>query len=126
MALKKDLRILVVDDVSTTRKTMRNLLKQVGFNNVEEAPDGLKALKIIENDTIELVLADWKMPGMTGIELLKAVRSRPETKSLPFIMVSAEQMPQEIAEAIRSGVNGYLIKPFEPEKLFERIAGIFK
>jgi len=124
--LKKDIRILVVDDFSTMRRIIKNLLRDLGFTNVEEADDGKTALPILKQGRIEFLITDWNMPGMTGIDLLKEVRSDPELASIPVLMVTAEAKREQIIAAAQAGVNGYVIKPFTAVVLKEKIEKIFE
>lgn len=124
------MRILVVDDFSTMRRIIKNLLKDLGFTNTVEADDGRTALPILEKGGIDFLITDWNMPGMTGIDLLRAVRAHPSLANLPVLMVTAEAKREQIITAAQAGVNGYVIKPFTAatlkekiEKIFERIEG---
>ena len=123
-------KILVVDDFSTMRRIVKNLLRDLGFSNTVEADDGKTALPILEKGGIDFLVTDWNMPGMTGIDLLKAVRANPKLVDLPVLMVTAEAKKEQIVMAAQAGVNGYVIKPFTAatlkekiEKIFERIEG---
>lgn len=122
----KNMRFLVVDDFSTMRRIVRNLLKELGFSNVEEAEDGQVALHKLKNSTFEFVVSDWNMPNMSGIELLKAVRSDPNLKHLPFLMVTAEAKKENIIEAASNGASGYIVKPFTAATLDEKLNKIFQ
>lgn len=122
----KNMRFLVVDDFSTMRRIVRNLLKELGFSNVEEAEDGQVALHKLRNSTFEFVVSDWNMPNMTGIELLKNVRSDPSLKHLPFLMVTAEAKKENIIEAATAGASGYIVKPFTAATLDEKLGKIFQ
>jgi len=124
--LKKDIRILVVDDFSTMRRIIKNLLRDLGFTNVDEADDGRTALPILKQGRIEFLITDWNMPGMTGIDLLKEVRSDPELAHIPVLMVTAEAKREQIIAAAQAGVNGYVIKPFTAVVLKEKIEKIFE
>ncbi len=106
------MKILVVDDFATMRRIVKNLLKQLGFENIEEAEDGKQALSKLKEQKYHFVVSDWNMPNMTGIELLRNVRSDQELKSLSFLMVTAESEKEKVIEAIKTGVNNYIIKPF--------------
>ncbi|MDT4330281.1 MULTISPECIES: chemotaxis response regulator CheY [Methylomonas] len=128
--MDKNMRILVVDDFSTMRRIVKNLLKDLGFTNTVEADDGRTALPILEKGGIDFLITDWNMPGMTGIDLLRAVRAHPSLANLPVLMVTAEAKREQIITAAQAGVNGYVIKPFTAatlkekiEKIFERIEG---
>jgi len=120
------MRILVVDDFSTMRRIVKNLLRDLGFTNTVEADDGKTALPILEAGGIDFLVTDWNMPGMTGIELLKAVRANPDLVSLPVLMVTAEAKREQIIMAAQAGVNGYVIKPFTAATLKEKIEKIFE
>ncbi len=123
---KADLKILVVDDFSTMRRIIRNLLKELGFPNVTEAEDGLDALKKLQGGGFEFVVSDWNMPNMSGIELLRSIRKEPTLKHLPVLMVTAEAKKENIIEAAQSGANGYIVKPFTAAVLDEKLNKIFK
>jgi two-component system chemotaxis response regulator CheY len=120
------MKILIVDDFSTMRRIIRNLLKDLGFTNTVEADDGKTALPILEAGGIDFLVTDWNMPGMTGIDLLKAVRSNPDLVDLPVLMVTAEAKRDQIIMAAQAGVNGYVIKPFTAATLKEKIEKIFQ
>jgi len=113
----KNMNILVVDDFSTMRRIVKNLLAEIGFNNIVEADDGKTALPILEGGGIDFLVTDWNMPGMPGIDLLKAVRADPKLASLPVLMVTAEAKREQIMEAAQAGVNGYVVKPFTADTL---------
>lgn len=121
-----NISILVVDDFPTMRKIVKQVLKQLGYANVQEAEDGALGLATLKRDTsIQFVVSDWNMPNMTGIELLKAVRSDPKLKHLPFLMVTAEADKENIVEAVKSGVSGYIVKPFNAATMKEKLEKIF-
>ncbi|WP_205126770.1 response regulator [Nitrincola tibetensis] len=120
------MKILVVDDFSTMRRIIKNLLRDLGFTNVDEADDGRTALPILKQGRIEFLITDWNMPGMTGIDLLKEVRSDPELAHIPVLMVTAEAKREQIIAAAQAGVNGYVIKPFTAVVLKEKIEKIFE
>ncbi len=120
------MKILVVDDFSTMRRIVKNLLRDLGFTNTVEADDGKTALPILETGGIDFLVTDWNMPGMTGIDLLKAVRSNPDLVDLPVLMVTAEAKREQIIMAAQAGVNGYVIKPFTAATLKEKIEKIFE
>ena len=121
------MKILVVDDFSTMRRIIKNLLRDLGFNNTDEADDGLTALPMLKSGKYDLLVTDWNMPGMQGIDLLKAVRADADEslKSIPVLMVTAEQKKEQIVEAAQSGVNGYIVKPFTALILKEKLEKIF-
>jgi len=116
-----NMRFLVVDDFATMRRIVRNLLKELGFVNVDEAEDGNAALQKLRASKFDFVVTDWNMPNMTGLELLKTVRADPQFKHLPFLMVTAEAEKENIIEAVKSGVSNYIVKPFNAETLKEKI-----
>jgi len=120
------MKILVVDDFSTMRRIIRNLLRDLGFNNTQEADDGVTALPMLQADSFDLLITDWNMPGMQGIDLLKAVRSDDKLRGLPVLMVTAESKRDQIVEAAQAGVNGYVVKPFTVRTLEEKINRIFE
>jgi len=119
------MKILVVDDFATMRRIITNVLRQIGFENIVEAEDGTKALQVLEQDAIDFVITDWNMPEMSGLDLLKAIRSRGEKSDLPVLMVTAEALQENIVAAARAGVNNYIVKPFDAKTLSEKINKIF-
>jgi two-component system chemotaxis response regulator CheY len=119
------MKILVVDDFSTMRRIIKNLLRDLGFTNTYEADDGLTALPMLQSGDFDFLVSDWNMPGMTGIDLLKAVRADPKLANLPVLMVTAETKREQIIQAAEAGVNGYVIKPFTAGTLEEKISKIF-
>jgi two-component system chemotaxis response regulator CheY len=125
MAANKKMRILIVDDFSTMRKIIKNILRQLGFENIVEADDGTTAWDVLNKDNIEFIVSDWNMPKMTGIELLRKVRASEEYADTPFLMVTAEAQQENIIEAVQAKVSNYIVKPFTPETLGEKIAKIF-
>ncbi len=120
------MKILIVDDFSTMRRIIKNLLRDLGFTNTVEADDGMTALPILQAGTIDFLVTDWNMPGMTGIELLRAVRADDKLKSIPVLMVTAEAKRDQIIAAAQAGVNGYVVKPFTAVALKEKIEKIFE
>lgn len=120
------MRVLIVDDFSTMRRIIKNLLSDLGFNNSVEAEDGHSALSVLRQDAVELVVTDWNMPGMSGIELLRAIRADPKFRTLPVLMVTAEAKREQIIEAAQAGVNGYIIKPFTAQTLEEKLSKVFE
>ena len=124
--VNKDIKILIVDDFSTMRRIIKNLLRDLGFNNTAEADDGSTALPMLKAGGFDFLITDWNMPGMTGIELLKTVRADPDLKTLPVLMVTAEQKREQIIEAAQAGVNGYIVKPFTATTLKEKLDKIFE
>lgn len=125
MSVDKNMNILIVDDYNTMLRIIKNLLKQLGFNNVDEATDGAMALEKIKNKTYGLVISDWNMEPMTGLELLKQVRSSNDNfKNVPFIMVTAESKTENVVAAKQAGVNNYIVKPFNAETLKMKMASV--
>lgn len=124
--MNKDMKILIVDDFSTMRRIIKNLLRDLGFQNTHEADDGQTALPMLQNGNFEFLVTDWNMPGMQGIDLLKAVRADPKLNALPVLMVTAESKRDQIIEAAQAGVNGYIVKPFTAQTLQEKINKIFE
>jgi len=122
----KNLKILIVDDYSTMRRIVKNLLNDLGFTNTTEADDGRSAWPMLQNGDFDFVVTDWNMPGMTGIDLLKAIRGEPRLAKLPVLMVTAEAQRDQIIAAAQAGVNGYIIKPFTAVTLKEKIDKIFQ
>lgn len=120
------MKILIVDDFSTMRRIIKNLLRDLGFNNTQEADDGTTALPILQAGGIDFLITDWNMPGMQGIDLLKTVRADDNLATLPVLMVTAETKREQIIEAAQAGVNGYIVKPFTAATLKEKIEKIFE
>ena len=125
-ALDKNMKILVVDDFSTMRRIIKNLLRDLGFTNIQEADDGNTALPMLQNGDFDFVVTDWNMPGMSGIELLKEIRADAKLGTIPVLMVTAEAKRDQIIEAAQAGVNGYVVKPFTAQVLKEKIDKIFE
>ena len=121
-----NMKFLVVDDFSTMRRIVRNLLKELGFTNVQEAEDGVDALNKLRDGNFDFVVSDWNMPNMTGIDMLRAIRSDPELKHLPVLMVTAEAKRENIIEAAQAGASGYVVKPFTAATLDEKLKKIFQ
>lgn len=119
-------RFLVVDDFSTMRRIVRNLLKELGFTNVQEAEDGVEALNKLRSAEFDFVVSDWNMPNMTGIELLRNIRADAKLKHLPVLMVTAEAKKENIIEAAQAGASGYVVKPFTAATLDEKLKKIFQ
>ncbi len=124
--MNKDMKILIVDDFSTMRRIVKNLLQDLGFNNTVEADDGNTAVPVLKAGGIDFVITDWNMPGMTGLDLLKTIRADAALKALPVLMVTAEAKKEQIVEAAQNGVNGYIIKPFTAATLKEKMDRIFE
>ena len=123
--MNKSMKILIVDDFSTMRRIIKNLLRELGFSNTLEADDGQTALPIVRAGGLDLLITDWNMPNMPGIELLRQVRANPATRDLPVLMVTAEASREQIVQAAEAGVNAYVIKPFTAQTLEQKIDKIF-
>ncbi len=119
------MKVLVVDDMSTMRRIIKNVLRQIGYTSVEEAADGKEALEKLKGGGFGLVVSDWNMPVMSGIELLRAIRADAELKALPVLMVTAEAQKENIIEAVQAGVSNYVVKPFTAEALLEKLTKVF-
>lgn len=119
--LDQNMKILVVDDFSTMRRIIKNILREIGYNNVDEADDGSTALEKLKSAKFDFVVTDWNMPNMPGIELLKAIRSDDVLKDTPVLMVTAEAAKENVVTAVAAGVNNYIVKPFTAAALKERI-----
>ncbi|PSJ44576.1 chemotaxis protein CheY [Zobellella taiwanensis] len=124
--MDKNMKILIVDDFSTMRRIIKNLLRDLGFNNTHEADDGLTALPMLKNGDFDFVVTDWNMPGMQGIDLLRAIRADDKLKHLPVLMVTAEAKREQIITAAQAGVNGYVVKPFTAATLKEKLEKVFE
>ncbi len=120
------MKILVVDDFPTMRRIIKNLLKQLGYENIEEAEDGIQAYSKLKSNGFEFIVSDWNIPNMDGFELLKKVRSDPQLKDIPFLMVTAEAEKDKVIEAIKAGVSNYIVKPFTAEVLREKMDRIME
>jgi len=121
MAIDKAMNVLIVDDYKTMLRIIRNLLKQIDFNNVEEATDGVEALAKMRTNNFGLVISDWNMAPMTGLQLLQEVRADSRLKQTPFIMITAESKTENVVAAKQAGVSNYIVKPFNAETLREKI-----
>ncbi len=128
-ALDKNMKVLVVDDFSTMRRIVKNLLRDLGFTNIQEADDGCTALPMLQGGEFDFVVTDWNMPGMQGIDLLKAIRADASRSHIPVLLITAEAKKEQIVMAAQAGVNGYIVKPFTAatlktklDKIFERLA----
>ncbi len=128
-ALDKNMKVLVVDDFSTMRRIVKNLLRDLGFTNIQEADDGSTALPMLQGGDFDFVVTDWNMPGMQGIDLLKAIRADASLSHIPVLLITAEAKKEQIVMAAQAGVNGYIVKPFTAatlknklDKIFERLA----
>lgn len=126
MPADPNMKILVVDDMSTMRRIVKNIMKQLGFANVEEAENGQDALGKLRADTFGFVISDWNMPVMTGIDMLRAIRADEKLKAIPVLMVTAEAQKENLIEAIQAGVSNYIVKPFTAEVVQEKMNKIFK
>ena len=124
--MDKNMKILIVDDFSTMRRIIKNLMRDLGFTNTSEADDGATALPMLQGGGYDFLITDWNMPQMTGLELLKAVRADPNLSKMPILLVTAEAKKQQIVEATQAGVNGYIVKPFTAATLKEKIEKIFE
>lgn len=126
MAADPKMKFLVVDDFSTMRRIVRNLLKELGFTNVDEAEDGAIALQKLQAGGIDFVVTDWNMPNMDGLTLLQTIRATPNLKHLPVLMITAEAKKENIIAAAQAGANGYIVKPFTAGTLSEKLTKIFE
>ncbi|AVJ57271.1 chemotaxis protein CheY [Idiomarina sp. OT37-5b] len=124
--MDKNMKILVVDDFSTMRRIIKNLLRDLGFTNIQEADDGNTALPMLQQGDFDFVVTDWNMPGMQGIDLLKEIRKDDKLSHLPVLMVTAEAKREQIIQAAQAGVNGYIVKPFTAATLKEKLDKIFE
>lgn len=120
-----NMKILVVDDFATMRRIIKNVLKQIGFMNVLEADDGTTALGILKKEKVDLIISDWNMPKMTGLDLLKAVRGDESMKTLPFLMVTAEAQKDNVLQAVQAGVSNYIVKPFTADAVKTKLSQMF-
>jgi len=125
MAANPSMKILIVDDFATMRRIVKNILTQLGYKNVIEADDGTTALDVLKAEKVELIISDWNMPKMTGLDLLKAVRADASMANTPFIMVTAEAQQDNIILAVKAKVSQYIVKPFTAETLAEKLQKIF-
>jgi two-component system chemotaxis response regulator CheY len=123
--INMNMKVLVVDDFATMRKIVRNILKQIGFTNIVEADDGAHALTMIKEEKIDFVVTDWNMPNMTGLELLKNIRAIDKAKDTPVLMVTAEGLADNVVDAVKAGVDNYIVKPFTAETVQQKIEQIF-
>ena len=124
MAVDKDMSVLIVDDYKTMLRIIRNLLKQIGFSNVDEAVDGNEALSLAMGKSYGLIISDWNMEPMTGLQLLKAVRGNESLKQVPFIMITAESKTENVIAAKEAGVNNYIVKPFNADTLRTKMGAV--
>ncbi len=126
MELDTSIKVLVVDDFATMRRILKNILKQLGFTNIVEADDGTTAWEVLEEQSIDLIISDWNMPKMTGLDLLKKVRASSDYSKIPFLMVTAEAQKQNVIEAVQAGVSNYVVKPFTAEGIYDKLSKILK
>ena len=122
----QNMKILTVDDFSTMRRIIRNMLRQLGYTNIVEAEDGAEAFSLLQREKVDFVISDWNMPNMSGLDLLKAIRADANLKPLPVLLVTAEALKENVVEALKAGVNNYVVKPFTAETLKDKIDAIFK
>jgi len=120
------MKILTVDDFSTMRRIIKSMLRQLGYNNLVEAEDGTAALSLLQREKVDFVISDWNMPHMNGLDLLKAIRADENLKPIPFLLVTAEALKEYVVEAVKAGVDNYVVKPFTAETLKEKIDTIFQ
>ncbi len=120
-----NMKVLIVDDFATMRRIVKNIMTQLGYKNLLEADDGSTALEVLKNEKVDLIISDWNMPKMTGLELLKAVRGDADLADTPFIMVTAEAQQDNIILAVKAKVSQYIVKPFTADTLGEKIAKVF-
>ena len=120
------MKILVVDDFAAMRRILKNVFTQIGFTNIIEADDGTTALDVLKDNKVDLIVSDWNMPKMSGLDLLKTVRSNESTKDTPFLMVTASSQKDDVLEAVQAGVSNYIVKPFTADTVKEKLARIFK
>jgi two-component system chemotaxis response regulator CheY len=125
MGVDTSMKVLVVDDFATMRRIVKGVLKQLGFSDIIEAENGSSALDELKKENVGLIVSDWNMPKMTGLDLLKAVREDEKLKSIPFIMVTAEGQKENVLEAVKAGVSNYIVKPFTPETFNEKLVKVF-
>lgn len=126
MPADPNMKVLVVDDMVTMRRILKNILKQLGFTNIDEAENGQEALQKLRGDTYGFVVSDWNMPVMTGIDMLRAIRADEKLKAIPVLMVTAEAQQSNLVEAVQAGVSNYIVKPFTAETMQDKVGKIFK
>lgn len=120
-----NMKVLVVDDFETMRRILKNILRQIGFTDISEADNGKAALRALKKEKFDLILCDWNMPEMPGLELLNHIRSDDKLKDIPFIMVTAETKKENVLEAVKAGVSNYIVKPFTAETIHEKLKKVF-
>jgi len=126
MQIDRDMKILVVDDFSTMRRVVKSLLIELGFTKIDEADDGVSAWPLVQKEQYDLIVSDWNMPEMTGIELLKLVRADANLNTTPFLLITAEAKRSQMLEAAQSGVDEYIVKPFTAATLYEKMHKVFE
>ncbi|CUS37665.1 chemotaxis regulator transmitting signal to flagellar motor component [Candidatus Nitrospira nitrosa] len=126
MPADPSMKILIVDDMVTMRRIVKNVLKQLGFSNIDEAENGQDGLQKLKSSKYDFVVSDWNMPVMTGIDMLRAIRADEQLKAIPVLMVTAEAQQKNLVEAVQAGVSNYIVKPFTAETMQEKLAKIFK
>ncbi len=126
MELDTSIKVLVVDDFATMRRILKNILKQLGFKNIVEADDGTTAWELLETQSVDLIISDWNMPKMTGLDLLKKVRASSDYAKMPFLMVTAEAQKENVIQAVQAGVSNYVVKPFTAEGIYDKLSKILK
>lgn len=126
MPADPNMKILIVDDMVTMRRIVKNVLKQLGFSNIDEAENGQDGLQKLKSSKYDFVVSDWNMPVMTGIDMLRAIRADEQLKAIPVLMVTAEAQQKNLVEAVQAGVSNYIVKPFTAETMQEKLAKIFK
>ena len=126
MPADPSMKILIVDDMVTMRRIVNNVLKQLGFSNIDEAENGQDGLQKLKSSKYDFVVSDWNMPVMTGIDMLRAIRADEQLKAIPVLMVTAEAQQKNLVEAVQAGVSNYIVKPFTAETMQEKLAKIFK
>jgi len=119
------MKVLVVDDFATMRRIVKNVLKQIGFTQILEADDGTTALGVLKDNKIDLIISDWNMPQMSGLDLLKTVRKEDATREIPFVMVTAEAQKDNVLQAVQAGVSNYIVKPFTADAVREKLNQVF-
>ncbi len=125
MAIDTSMKVLVVDDFATMRRIVKGVLKQLGFSDIIEADDGSNALKELKKEKVGLIVSDWNMPNMSGLDLLKEVRGDGDLKDIPFLMVTAEGQKENVVQAVQAGVSNYIVKPFTPETFKDKLEKVF-
>ncbi len=126
MGYDKNMRVLIVDDFAAMRRIIRNILRRLGFTHIVEADDGTTAWEILNKEKIDFIVSDWSMPNLSGIDLLRQVRATGELKDIPFLMVTAEGLQENIIEAVQAKVSNYIVKPFTTEAMAQKIEKIFE